>query len=89
MNDADRAILPGWSEGSHTRRFKAAVIAAGLSSETTFYCLRHTYITRHLTAGVPVSAIADQCGTSAKMIEQSYAHYLGDDLERWFSLGIV
>lgn len=92
-NDPDRFILlrddgTPWKDGDQLGVFATAIKRAGLPTDATFYCLRHSYITAHLTAGVPVTALAQQCGTSTGMIEQTYAHFLGADLERWFSLEV-
>lgn len=38
------------------------------------YCFRHTYATFRLSEGVDVYILADQMGTSVKMIEQHYGH---------------
>ncbi|MGD9664274.1 MAG: tyrosine-type recombinase/integrase [Novosphingobium sp.] len=40
----------------------------------TTYCFRHTYATLRLSAGVDVYILAQQMGTSVKMIEQHYGH---------------
>ena len=40
----------------------------------TTYCFRHTYATFRLSAGVDVYLLAQQMGTSVKMIEQHYGH---------------
>jgi integrase len=40
----------------------------------TTYCFRHTYATLRLSAGVDVYTLAQQMGTSVKMIEQHYGH---------------
>jgi integrase len=40
----------------------------------TTYCFRHTYATFRLSAGVDVYILAQQMGTSVKMIEQHYGH---------------
>jgi integrase len=44
------------------------------------YAFRHSYITRMLVAGCPVKLLADLCGTSVKMIEETYSH-AHDDLQ--------
>ena len=61
----------------------AAVKKAGLDPETTLYALRHSYITRALKAGVPVKAVADQCGTSIAMIQRYYAKFIPSDLAEY------
>ena len=40
----------------------------------TTYCFRHTYATFRLSEGVDVYFLAQQMGTSVKMIEQHYGH---------------
>jgi integrase len=40
----------------------------------TTYCFRHTYATFRLSEGVDVYILAQQMGTSVKMIEQHYGH---------------
>ncbi|UWR04731.1 site-specific integrase [Ruegeria conchae] len=78
-----------WLEDDQLDPFRAAADAAGLPEGATLYCTRHTYITDHLARGVPVTALAQQCGTSVQMIEKTYANFLGDDLERWFGFDVV
>ena len=40
----------------------------------SLYSLRHSYITRQLLRGIPISVISKQCGNSARMIESHYDH---------------
>jgi integrase len=56
----------------------AALRAKGIR-ERDFYCTRHTFISLALTAGENIKAIAEQCGTSAQMIEQHYGRYMSSD----------
>jgi len=78
-----------WIDHAQIKPVARAVKAAGLDPETTIYAARHTYITRALSNGVPLTAIAKQCGTSAQMIEQTYANFLPDQFDEWFSFAIV
>ncbi len=57
-----------WTASLHLRPMAAAVAAARLDPATTFYALRHSYITHALNAGVPIKAVAEHCGTSVIMI---------------------
>lgn len=55
------------------------LIEAGLQksssgSQRSTYCFRHTYATFRLTEGVDVYFLAQQMGTSVKMIEDHYGH---------------
>jgi integrase len=62
-----------------------AAKAAGINGKWRTYDLRHARIVRLILAGVPIGAIADKLDTSAKMIEHSYARWIGsttDDLFR-------
>jgi integrase len=72
-----------WSKSLHARPFARAVATAGLDPETTFYALRHSYISRALVAGVPTKAVADHCGTSIVMIERHYAKFIPSDQARY------
>jgi integrase len=72
-----------WTPSLHQRPFATAVKLAGLDSETTFYALRHSYISRALTNGVPAKAVADHCGTSMAMIERHYAKFVVEDRRRY------
>ena len=75
-----------WTPALHTRRVAAAVQQAGLDSATTFYALRHTYISRALRKGVPAKAVADHCGTSLRMIEANYAKFFPEDRARYAAI---
>jgi integrase len=44
-----------------------------------FYATRHTYISVALSHGVKMKWLAEQCGTSAEMIERNYGRYILDD----------
>lgn len=68
-----------WGEKDHSRRFKDAVVNGGLLSDTVFYCLRHYHISKALLARVSTQVIAENCGTSIKMIESHYGKFMNDD----------
>ena len=75
-----------WTESLHKRPFHAAVKLAGIDPDTTFYALRHTYISHALKAGVPAKAVADHCGTSLRMIETNYAKFIPEDRARYAAM---
>ena len=55
---------------------KRALIGAGLDPSGTFYALRLSYISRAIEAGVPLNVVAENCGTSVRMIETTCAKVL-------------
>lgn len=64
-----------------------AVAMEGLDSESTFYALRHSYISRSIEAGMPLTVLAENCGTSVRMIEQTYAKVLADKRREFIANG--
>lgn len=54
------------------KRAKLREGASGVPRST--YCFRHTYATFRLAEGVDVYFLAEQMGTSVKMIEEHYGH---------------
>lgn len=93
-SDPHRALLirgggKPWIDDAQIKPVSRAVEAAGLDPKTTLYAARHSYITRALSRGVPLTAISKQCGTSAQMIEQTYANFLPDQFDEWFAFPTV
>ena len=74
-----------WPEDDLNRPFKAAVQAAKLPPETTFYSLRHYHISKALLAGVQPQVVAENCGTSLRMIEKHYGKFLKTDRRAMFN----
>jgi integrase len=65
-----------WQKSMQHRRMKAALKAAELPRSASFYTIRHTYISRAIERGMPLTLLAENVGTSVKMIEAHYAHML-------------
>ena len=74
-----------WGKSHQQRPMKEAVKAAKLPAATTLYALRHTYISRALLAGVNAQVVAENCGTSVRMIEEHYAKFLKADRRAMFN----
>ena len=74
-----------WPEDDLTRPFKAASRAAKLPQETTYYSLRHYHISKALLAGVQPQVVAENCGTSLRMIEKHYGKFLKTDRRAMFN----
>jgi len=67
-----------WKKSDQTRPVKDALKKAGLAPDGSLYALRHTYVSRAIEGGVPLNVIADNCGTSVRMIEKTYAKILAE-----------
>ncbi len=65
-----------WNKDNVQPPMRAAVKRAELEKATTYYSLRHTYISAQLKAGAPTQAVAENTGTSVRMIEKHYGKFL-------------
>ncbi|MCC7325560.1 MAG: tyrosine-type recombinase/integrase [Burkholderiales bacterium] len=61
---------------TQNRPMQKALKLAGLPAAASLYSLRHSYISRAIEAGMPLSLVSENCGTSLTMIERNYAHVL-------------
>jgi integrase len=75
-------VVPAIRTGNKIRlstleeNWKRAVFAAGIEPFRELYDLRHTHISWALRAGIPVSDVADWCGTSIVQIHKTYRHLI-------------
>lgn len=76
-----------WGVAHQHRRMKAALLAADLDPDGSFYSLRHSYISRAIEAGMPLTIIAENCGTSVRMIETNYAKALAEKRREFVERG--
>jgi integrase len=67
-----------WKRSDQTRPLKPALKKASLPLDGSLYALRHTYVSRAIEGGVPLNIIAENCGTSVRMIEKTYAKILAE-----------
>jgi integrase len=67
-----------WKRSDQTRPVKEALKNAGLTPDGSLYALRHTYVSHAIEGGIPLNVIADNCGTSVRMIEKTYAKILAE-----------
>ena len=72
-----RADGAAWDKDNIQKPMRAAVGRANL--EGTFYALRHSHCSFALKHAGPVKDLADNTGTSLRMIERHYAHVLRKD----------
>jgi integrase len=75
-----------WNRSHQQRRMALALERAGLP-EGTFYALRHSYISRAIEGEVPLNIIGDNCGTSIRMIETTYAKVLAGKRREFIERG--
>lgn len=80
----DTQLLFPASEGGYinldnfrTREFTPALEAAGIEQRGP-YCLRHTFATEALAAGVSIFELARLMGSSVKVIDRTYGHLAVD-----------
>jgi integrase len=82
-----RADSARWGRSHQLRRMASALGEAGLEKSGTFYALRHSYISRAIEGGVPLIVIAENCGTSVRMIENTYAKILAEKRREFIERG--
>lgn len=70
-----RAEGERWRNTQH-RPMQRALALAELSTDASFNTLRRAHISRAIEAGMPLSLIAENCGTSLLMIQRNYSHVL-------------
>lgn len=77
-----------WKPSEQTRPVKAALKAAGLPANGCLYALRHTHISEAIENNVPIIVIAENCGTSVRMIEKTYAKVLAEKKREFIEKGM-
>jgi integrase len=76
-----------WKRSDQTRPLKRALKKASLPLDGSLYALRHTYVSRAIEGGVPLNIIAENCGTSVRMIEKTYAKILAEKRRNFIERG--
>lgn len=76
-----------WKRSDQTRPIKMALEKAKLPLNGSIYALRHTYISSAIEGGVPLNIIAENCGTSVRMIEKTYAKILAENRRQFIERG--
>lgn len=74
-----------WPDGGHLKLVQSAIKELQLPRGASSYSFRHKFISDALTSGVPISAVAKHCGTSAAMIEKNYAKFATVQMKEWFA----
>jgi integrase len=76
-----------WKPSDQVRPMKKAILKAKLDPKGCFYALRHAYISEAIEKNVPLTIIAENCGTSVRMIEQTYAKVLFEKKRKFVEQG--
>jgi integrase len=76
----DAFLLPkddgtAWGKWDHHDPMRAAVAKAKLPKGCTIYCLRHTHASQALLNGINTQFLAENMGTSLKMLEHHYGKF--------------
>ncbi|MFM2044716.1 MAG: hypothetical protein RLY86_3292 [Pseudomonadota bacterium] len=64
-----------WGKDDHILPMREAAAVAKLPGDTVFYSLRHTYASQSLMAGMGPQLLAENMGTSVRMIELHYGKF--------------
>jgi integrase len=77
----DALLLPrddgsAWTKSVHARDMREAAKRAKLPKGCTLYSLRHTYCSQSLLAGMNIKLLAENMGTSVRMIELHYGKFI-------------
>ncbi|TDJ18226.1 MAG: hypothetical protein E2O62_04190 [Gammaproteobacteria bacterium] len=68
-----------WGKSHHLRSMREAVEKAKLPGECVFYSLRHYHVSKALLSGMPMQVVAENAGTSVRMIEKHYGKFTKTD----------
>ena len=71
-----------WDRYFLTKRFREAARMAELPVGTSFYSLRHWYISKALSAGMDIELLARNVGNSAEIIRKHYHKFIQDDMRK-------
>lgn len=97
--DGSEILLPKddgtlWGKNHHIKLMKRAVKAAGLPAKCTIYSLRHTYASQSILAGMNLKLLAENMGTSIRMLEIHYGKFIAASRQKLveqsaFKLGLA
>ncbi len=68
-----------WGKSHHLRSMRDAIKKAKLPRECVFYSLRHYHISKALLSSMPMQVVAENTGTSVRMIEKHYGKFTRKD----------
>ncbi len=82
--DASAPLLPNdlgeaWRKNGYRRELLEAKEKAGMPDNFDLYAFRHYHISKALKAGIQAQVIAENCGTSVRMLEKHYAKFTKEE----------
>ena len=74
------ALGAAWAPDTLARKFRTYRKRLKIRDHLTTYSFRDLWISKALSAGMPIASVASAAGTSIKMIEKTYGHFYAKDL---------
>ena len=71
-----------WDRQRLAKKFREAAQTAKLPAGSSFYSLRHWFISQSLPAGVDIEILARNVGNSAVIIRRHYHKFMQDDMRK-------
>jgi hypothetical protein len=68
-----------WGKNLYRRSLLDAKLKAKMPEDFDLYAFRHYHISKALLAGIQAQVVAENCGTSVRMIEKHYGKFMGAD----------
>jgi len=78
-----------WTKNLHQRPMQEAVRKAKLPKGATLYSLRHTAASRALASGMNMQLLAENMGTSVRMIEKHYGQFSDEGRRKLIEAGAL
>jgi len=71
-----------WLKNHHQKPMQKAVETAELDSKCTIYSCRHTYASQSILSGMNLKLLAENMGTSIRMLEKHYGKFIAASRRR-------
>jgi integrase len=68
-----------WLKNGYRRAMLTAKQESKMPADFDMYAFRHYHISKALLSGIQAQVIAENCGTSVRMLEKHYAKFVGKD----------
>ena len=75
-----------WAKNSYRRTLLSLKKSTKMPDDFDLYAFRHYHISKALLAGIQAQVVAENCGTSVRMLEKHYAKFMGKDRRAMMNL---